>query len=165
MEQKKTVVVTGFEPFGEYTVNASWVAVQLVVHVGVSGIASSVTLEQCAHNQGYQREDNCCYCPRTHCCVEGGPDCIPSVLQMHELMSRVDQSALGVAVSVSEDAGRYLCDYTYYLSLYEGAGRSVFVHVPPLGKPYSAEELARALRALILEMLELLETQTGPKSC
>lgn len=52
---------------------------------------------------------------------------------------------------------RYLCDFTYYTSLYLSHGRSAFVHVPPLGKPYSGEDLGRALQAIIQEMLELLD--------
>ncbi|KAM9439651.1 pyroglutamyl-peptidase 1 [Clarias gariepinus] len=204
MEQKKTVVVTGFEPFGEHAVNASWVAVQelkklglgpavnlhvtevpveyeavqnllpslwdqykpqLVVHVGVSGMATTVTLEKCGQNQGYSRPDNCHSCPKSGCCVEGGPDCIDSAIDMDLVCKSVNNSDLGVSISVSEDAGRYLCDYTYYVSLYLGKGRSAFVHVPPLGKPYSAEQLAQALRAVILKMLDLLEHSTEVQHC
>ncbi|XP_065118475.1 pyroglutamyl-peptidase 1 [Paramisgurnus dabryanus] len=204
MDQKKTVIVTGFEPFGEHTVNASWVAVQelkklglgpdinlhvaevpveyqavqtllpslwkqhlphLVVHVGVSGMATTVTLEQCGHNHGYLRLDNSRFCPKSRCCMEGGPDCLHSVIDMDVVCRSVNSSGLGVTVSVSKDAGRYLCDYTYYMSLYLGEGRSAFVHVPPLGNPYSPEELARALRAVVLEMLELMEHSDGTKHC
>ncbi|XP_053507152.1 pyroglutamyl-peptidase 1 isoform X1 [Ictalurus furcatus] len=204
MEQKKTVIVTGFEPFGEHAVNASWVAVrelkklglgpnvdlhitevpveyqavqnllpslwdqyhpQLVVHVGVSGMATTVTLEKCGHNRGYMRPDNCAFCPKSGCCMEGGPDCIKSAIDMDVVCKRVNNSDLGVSVSVSKDAGRYLCDYTYYVSLYLGKGRSAFVHVPPLGNPYSAEQLAQALRAVILEMLDLLEHSTEKQLC
>lgn len=196
MAANKTVLVTGFEPFGEHTVNSSWVAVQelkrlglgeeidlhvcevpveyqavqsllpslwkqhqpqLVVHVGVSGIATTVTLEQCGRNHGYRRVDNCAFCPDSQCCMEDGPDCIESVLDMELICKRLNSSGLGVAVSVSNDAGRYLCDYTYYTSLYLGQGRSAFVHVPPLGKPFSSEDLGRALQAILLEMLELLD--------
>ncbi|XP_052390671.1 pyroglutamyl-peptidase 1 isoform X2 [Carassius gibelio] len=136
-----------------------------MVHVGVSGMATTVTLEQCGHNQGYMRLDNCSFCPESRCCLEGGPDCIHSVIDMDTVCKRVDSAGLGVSVSVSKDAGRYLCDYTYYRSLFLGEGRSAFVHVPPLGKPYSAEQLARALRAVILEMLELMENNKGKKHC
>ncbi|CAK6952360.1 pyroglutamyl-peptidase 1-like [Scomber scombrus] len=196
MANKKKVVVTGFEPFGEHTVNASWVAVQelerlglgeavdlyvcevpveyqavesllpslwkqhqpqLVVHVGVSGLATTVTLEQCGHNKGYKRLDNCNFCPASQCCTETGPDCINSVLDMDAICKKVNDSDVGVAVSVSKDAGRYLCDYTYYSSLYLGHGHAAFVHVPPLGKPYSSQDLGRALQAVVQEMLKLLE--------
>ncbi|XP_038157861.1 pyroglutamyl-peptidase 1 [Cyprinodon tularosa] len=192
----RTVLVTGFGPFGEHTVNASWVAVQemkklglgnnidlhvyevpveykkvelmvpkflkqyqprLVVHVGVSGMATTVTLEKCGRNHGYKGLDNSSFCPDSQCCIVGGPDCINSVIDMESVCKRVTASGLGVAVSVSKDAGRYLCDFTYYTSLYLSHGRSAFIHVPPLGKPYSGEELARALQAIIREMLELLD--------
>ncbi|XP_061775772.1 pyroglutamyl-peptidase 1-like [Nerophis ophidion] len=196
MGNKRKVLVTGFEPFGDHAVNSSWVAVQelerlglgdavdlhvcevpveyqavqsllpslwerhtpqLVVHVGVSGLASTVTLEQCGHNKGYRRLDNCSFCPASQCCMEEGPDCISSVLDMDTVCRRVADSGLGVAVSVSKDAGRYLCDYTYYSSLFLSNGRSAFIHVPPLGKPYSSQELGRALQAVVQEMLTLLE--------
>ncbi|KAM3866007.1 pyroglutamyl-peptidase 1 [Diretmus argenteus] len=196
MANKKKVIVTGFEPFGEHTVNSSWVAVQelqrlglgeavdlhvcevpveyeavqnllpslwkqqqpqLVVHVGVSGLATTVTLEQCGHNHGYKRPDNCSFCPVSQCCMEKGPDCINSVLDMDMICKTVNGSGLGVALSVSKDAGRYLCDYTYYTSLYLGQGRSAFVHVPPLGKPYSSQDLGRALQVIVREMLEQLD--------
>ncbi|TKS80032.1 Pyroglutamyl-peptidase 1 [Collichthys lucidus] len=197
MANKKKVIVTGFEPFGEHAVNSSWVAVQelerlglgeevdlhvrevpveyqavqsllpslwkdpqpqqLVVHVGVSGLATTVTLEQCGHNRGYKRLDNCSFCPASQCCMENGPDCIQSVLDMDAVCKRVNDSSLGVTLSVSKDAGRYLCDYTYYTSLYLGQGHSAFIHVPPLGKPYSSQDLGRALQAAIQEMLNLLE--------
>ncbi|XP_072219974.1 pyroglutamyl-peptidase 1-like isoform X1 [Leuresthes tenuis] len=197
MASKRKIVVTGFEPFGEHTVNSSWVAVQelgrlglgeevhlyvcevpveyqavqellpslwkehqpqvLVVHVGVSGLATTVTLEQCGHNKGYKRLDNCSFCPASHSCMENGPDCIKSVLDMNTVCKRVNDSNIGVTVSVSKDAGRYLCDYTYYTSLYLGQGHAAFVHVPPLGKPYSSQDLGRGLQAVVQEMLKLLE--------
>ncbi|XP_055796711.1 pyroglutamyl-peptidase 1-like [Salvelinus fontinalis] len=193
---KRNVVVTGFEPFGAHTINASWVAVQelkrlglgkdvdlhvyevpveyqavqslvpslwkqyhpqLVVHVGVSGMATTVTLEKCGRNHGYKGLDNSRFCPHSHCCIEGGPDYIDSVIDMELVCKRVTTSGLGVAVSVSKDAGRYLCDFTYYTSLYLSHGRSAFVHVPPIAKPYSGEDLGRALQAIILEMLVMLD--------
>lgn len=130
---------------------------QLVVHVGVSGLATTVTLEQCGHNKGYKRLDNCSYSPASQCCMENGPDCVNSVLDMNTVCKRVNDSGLGVTLSVSKDAGRYLCDYTYYTSLQLGQGRSAFIHVPPLGKPYSSQDLGRALQAAVQEMLKLLE--------
>ncbi|KAM9844478.1 pyroglutamyl-peptidase 1-like [Aulostomus maculatus] len=200
MANKKKVIVTGFEPFGEHAVNASWVAVQelerlglgeavdlhvcevpveyqavqrllpslwkqhqpqLVVHVGVSGLATTVTLEQCGHNKGYRRLDNCSFCPASECCMEDGPNCINSILDMDTVCESVNDSGLGVAVSVSKDAGRYLCDFTYYSSLFLGKGHSAFIHVPPLGKPYSSQELGRALQAVVREMLKLLELRNA----
>ncbi|XP_027559034.1 pyroglutamyl-peptidase 1 isoform X1 [Neopelma chrysocephalum] len=201
---RRAVVVTGFGPFGEHAVNASWIAVQeleklglrddvdlhvyevpveyqtvqrlipalwkkhspqLVVHVGVSGMATTVTLEKCGHNVGYKGLDNCRFCPGSQCCVEGGPECIDSIIDMDTVCKRVSALGLDVAVTISKDAGRYLCDFTYYTSLYQSRGRSAFVHVPPLGKPYSAEQLGRALQAIIEEMLDLLEHSGDKINC
>lgn len=130
---------------------------QLVVHVGVSGLATTVTLEQCGHNKGYKRLDNCCFSPASECCMEEGPDCIHSVLDMETICKRANDLGVGVTFSVSKDAGRYLCDYTYYTSLHLGQGHSAFIHVPPLDRPYSSLELGRALQAVLQEMLKLLE--------
>ncbi|KAK5612972.1 Pyroglutamyl-peptidase 1 [Crenichthys baileyi] len=131
---------------------------QLAVHVGVSGLATSVTLEQCGHNKGYKRLDNRSFCPASHCCMENGPDCIKSIIDMDTVCKRVNGSNIGITVCVSKDAGRYLCDYTYYTSLHQGQGRSAFVHVPPLGGPYSSGELGRGLQAVVKEMMSLLDT-------
>lgn len=79
---------------------------QLVVHVGVSGLATTVTLERCGHNKGYKRLDNSRFCPDSQCCIENGPDCINSVLDMDTVCKKVNNSDVGVSVSVSEDAGR-----------------------------------------------------------
>ncbi|XP_053524075.1 pyroglutamyl-peptidase 1 isoform X2 [Artibeus jamaicensis] len=146
MEQpRKAVVVTGFGPFGEHTVNASWVAVQeleklglgdsvdlhvyeipveyktvqrlipalwekhspqLVVHVGVSGMATTVTLEKCGHNKGYKGLDNCHFCPGSQCCVEDGPESIDSIIDMDAVCKRVTTLGLDVSVTISQDAGR-----------------------------------------------------------
>ncbi|KAM9730110.1 pyroglutamyl-peptidase 1 isoform 3-T4 [Dama dama] len=138
---------------------------QLVVHVGVSGMATAVTLEKCGHNKGYKGLDNCRFCPGSHCCVEDGPESIDSIIDMDAVCERVTTLGLDVSVTISQDAGRYLCDFTYYTSLYQSHGRSAFVHVPPLGKPYNADQLGRALRAIIEEMLDLLEQSEGKINC
>lgn len=49
---------------------------------------------------------------------------------------------------------RYICDYTYYTSLYYGSGRAAFIHVPPLSKSVTADSLGKALQTIILEMLK-----------
>ncbi|XP_037362076.2 pyroglutamyl-peptidase 1 isoform X3 [Talpa occidentalis] len=138
---------------------------QLVVHVGVSGMATTVTLEKCGHNKGYKGLDNCRFCPGSQCCVEDGPESIDSIIDMDAVCKRVTTLGLDVSVTISQDAGRYLCDFTYYTSLYQSHGRSAFVHVPPLGKPYNADQLGRALQAIIEEMLDLLEQSEGKINC
>nr|XP_036859667.1 pyroglutamyl-peptidase 1 isoform X3 [Manis javanica] len=144
-KKEKATHLTGFGPFGEHTVNASWIAVQeleklglgdsvdlhvyeipveyktvqrlipalwekhspqLVVHVGVSGMATTVTLEKCGHNKGYKGLDNCRFCPGSQCCVEDGPESIDSIIDMDAVCKRVTTLGLDVSVTISQDAGR-----------------------------------------------------------
>ncbi|XP_060073603.1 pyroglutamyl-peptidase 1-like [Ylistrum balloti] len=190
---KKTVLVTGFGPFGAHTVNASWVAVQeldkqwnlegveisiqeipveydtvhkmiptlweevkpcLVIHVGVSGIASKLTLEQQAHNDGYDKKDVKGTCPERNCCVNGANNCIVSGIDMQKVCDEINDSGIEVKSTVSEDPGRYLCDFSYFLSLNIDRSRSAFIHVPPLDQPYSGKQLAQGLEAAITAMLK-----------
>ncbi|XP_072167218.1 pyroglutamyl-peptidase 1-like [Diadema setosum] len=198
-DKKKTVVVTGFGPFGEHNVNASWVAVQelqriglkddielvvkevpviydavdttvpalwkdydpvLMVHTGVSSVASELTLEQQGHNKGYNKPDVASKIPETknfHCIVDG-PDCILSHVNMAVVCDEVNRSEnCPVKAVVSYNAGRYLCGYVYYLSLYHSSESSVFIHVPPLRQPYTGKQLAEGLRLAILSMLHQIE--------
>lgn len=193
---KRTVLVTGFGPFGVHKVNASWVVVQhvaklglgddvclivkevpvayksvktdipllwaefnpvLVIHVGVSGIANTLTLEQIAHNDGYFLDDINDYHPENNKCVEDAEDTISSEINMQLICDAVNNSDKFTAV-VSEDAGRYLCDYSYYTSLYIDRTRCAFIHVPTLDKGYTSEELAQGVRMAILLMLEQISS-------
>ncbi|NXI49567.1 PGPI peptidase, partial [Chloroceryle aenea] len=79
---------------------------QLVVHVGVSGMATTVTLEKCGHNAGYIGLDNCQFCPDSQCCVEGGPEYIDSIIDMDTVCKRVSALGLDVTLTISKDAGR-----------------------------------------------------------
>ncbi|XP_033633883.1 pyroglutamyl-peptidase 1-like [Asterias rubens] len=194
MPDKRTVVVTGFGPFWEHKVNASWAAVQelqrlglqdkdielitvevaveyesakklvpqlwkeydpcLVVHVGVSGIAKELTLEQQAHNTGYDKPDVGYLIPPTKCCYQDGPDCILSQINMSVVCNDVNSSNCPTNAVVSYNAGKYLCDFVYYISLYQNCAQTAFIHVPPLGKPYSVRQLGEGLRAAIHSILK-----------
>lgn len=194
-EPAPVVLVTGFGPFGNHNVNASWEAVleldklvtgdefmlitreipveyytvrtliptlwkeyqpKLVIHIGVSGIAKELTLEQQAHNGGYDKGDIRGLFPDSQCCHLGAVECIASCLCMETVCTSVTNSKCGVNAVVSLDPGRYLCDYIYYTSLHINASCTAFIHVPPLNKPYTARQLAVAIRIAILAMLKQL---------
>jgi hypothetical protein len=80
---------------------------QLVVHVGVSGIARNLTLEQCAHNDGITMEDVTGRVPPTHSCIEGSANKLISDLQMNLVCDEVNHCGCGVTSVVSHDPGRY----------------------------------------------------------
>ncbi|XP_072701415.1 pyroglutamyl-peptidase 1 isoform X2 [Ciconia boyciana] len=174
---RRAVVVTGFGPFGEHAVNASWIAVQELEKLGLRDDVDLHVYEVPVEYQTVQRLIPALWKKHSpqlvvhvgvsgsQCCVEGGPECIDSIIDMDTVCKRVSALGLDVTVTISKDAGRYLCDFTYYTSLYQSRGRSAFIHVPPLGKPYTAEQLGRALQAIIEEMLGVLEHSEDKINC
>lgn len=52
---------------------------------------------------------------------------------------------------------RYLCEFIYYKSLRINEDRSMFIHVPPLDKPYSAVQLAAGIFDIITCALNQVE--------
>jgi len=83
---------------------SSWL--QLVVHVGVSGIAKDLTLEQQAHNDGYDKPDEAGRFPTSKCCIEGAEPCLVSDIDMMQVCAAVKMSDCGVNACVSTDPGR-----------------------------------------------------------
>ncbi|XP_061302686.1 pyroglutamyl-peptidase 1-like protein [Pezoporus flaviventris] len=139
-----------------------WTTLQplLTVHVGLASAAEGlIILEQCGKNKGYQEMDACGFLPEGACCVLDGPEKIESTINMKMLWKSI--SVEGVDIISSRDAGRYVCDYTYYASLYYGNGRAAFIHVPPLSPSVTADFLGKALQSIILEMLKQCGEGTG----
>ncbi|XP_019359565.1 PREDICTED: pyroglutamyl-peptidase 1-like protein isoform X1 [Gavialis gangeticus] len=132
-----------------------WTTLQplLTVHIGLASSSKAIIiLEQCGKNKGYKEKDVCGYCPQDGCCLLDGPERIDSTIDMKTLWKTV--AVEGIDILFSRDAGGYICDYTYYTSLYYGNRRAAFIHVPPLSKSVTADFLGRVLQIIILEMLK-----------
>ncbi|NXA36218.1 PGPIL protein, partial [Eudromia elegans] len=131
-----------------------WTTLQplLTVHVGLAPSAKAIILEQCGKNKGYREADAGGSRPEGGCCVLDGPEKIESAINMKTLWKNT--SVEGIDIIFSRDAGRYICDYTYYASLYYGKGRAAFIHVPPLSQWVTADFLGKALQIIISEMLK-----------
>ncbi|XP_057579839.1 pyroglutamyl-peptidase 1-like protein isoform X2 [Hippopotamus amphibius kiboko] len=128
---------------------------QLVVHVGVDPAAKAIFLEQRGKNRGYRDADIRGFRPEHGVCLPDGPEVIASGVSMRAVCRRV--AVEGVEVAFSGDAGRYVCDYTYYLSLHRGNGCAALIHVPPLSPWLPASLLGKALQVIIQGMLEETE--------
>ena len=109
-----------------------------ILHIGV-GIGPRYALETRAWEHGYASPDVDNFAPDTSReredwgrCLKTGVD-VPKVLE--EVRGKV-QLPEGMTVGLSENAGRYLCEYVYFASLREEetageSGRVLFLHVPP----------------------------------
>ncbi|XP_026167835.1 pyroglutamyl-peptidase 1-like protein isoform X2 [Mastacembelus armatus] len=155
MKGDEVVVVTGFGPFRQFLVNPSWKAAQFAVHLGIARGSRVVILEQTGKNSRYRDKDVCGFCPESHCCIEGGPEELDSVINMRAASKQLKQA--GTEVVYSRDAGRYLCDFAYYCSLYHGQRRAALIHVPSSGSLASADRLIPLLQTIIQTMLNQLK--------
>ncbi|XP_027809596.2 pyroglutamyl-peptidase 1-like protein [Marmota flaviventris] len=125
---------------------------QLAVHVGMDTSAKVIFLEQCGKNRSYQDADIRGFRPEGSVCLPGGPDVIESVISMKAVCKNIVVEDVDVAYS--RDAGRYVCDYAYYLSLHHGNRHAALIHTPPLSHWLPASLLGRTLQVIIQEMLE-----------
>lgn len=103
---------------GKPKLNTICSSLQLIVHVGVSGIASKITLEQQAHNDGYDKFDVKGSCPDNHCCVMGAEDCAVSGIDMQLVCQHINEAPSDISAEVSLDAGR--CVTVILSTLYFG---------------------------------------------
>uniref|UniRef100_A0A8C6WBR5 Pyroglutamyl-peptidase I-like n=1 Tax=Nannospalax galili TaxID=1026970 RepID=A0A8C6WBR5_NANGA len=130
---------------------------QFAVHVGVDTSAKVILLEQCGKNRGYLDTDIRGFRPEGGMCLPGGPEVMLSVVSMKEVCRCI--AVEDVDVTFSGDAGRYVCDYTYYLSLHLGNRRAALIHVPSLSRWLPASLLGKALQVIIQKMLEESKVQ------
>ncbi|XP_075216897.1 pyroglutamyl-peptidase 1 isoform X2 [Lycorma delicatula] len=130
----------------------------LVIHVGVSNLARNLTLERCARQSGYKKCDIKGQKPLFTTCF-GSEKIIYSSLDILDLSGKINTLRDCVQTSVSTDAGRYLCEYTYYTSLSQDHSRCLFVHVPDLQKPYTSEQTALGLCRIIKLLVEQLRAE------
>ncbi|XP_038124715.1 pyroglutamyl-peptidase 1-like isoform X1 [Cyprinodon tularosa] len=128
---------------------------KFAVHLGIARASSVIILEQTGKNSGYSDRDVCGFFPPDYRCIEGGPEKLDSVVNVRAISKHYKQA--GMDVIYSRDAGRYLCDFAYYCSLYHGERRAAFIHVPSSGSLASAERLVPLLREIIVKMLKQLE--------
>eukprot|EP00667_Euglena_gracilis_P022810 EG_transcript_25535 len=139
----------------------------LVVHLGLSAKAKAVTLEQCCRNTGYDKPDVLEVLPDSPCCVEGGPECLYTSLDLPAIAEAVTVEA-GLPCELSSDPGLYLCEYVLYTSMHL-AWRGqlpvpvLFVHIPEAVAPFTVEALAAAVRTVLRTAMRQESARTLPR--
>ena len=129
-----------------------------VIHFGVAG-SPTLRLERRAHNQASWHRDDGGYAPVDNRVAEDGPMIYTSELPEAEILEGMAEA--GHQIRTSDNAGSYLCEFTFYTGLYhrEKLGQTSaagFIHVPYFRTrepPVNAETLAVEMRELIAIVL------------
>ncbi|KAH8370400.1 hypothetical protein KR093_003323 [Drosophila rubida] len=146
---------------------------ELVVHVGVSGIAKCVCVEKLAYNHQFRRPDNAGqYLDKATCCLphNAHANVLRTGLNVDKIVHAVNATCKDCvspalsdndktsmeATRVSKNVGGFLCGYIYLRSLDVDCKRSLFVHVPPIDKPFSTPQTAEIVYKIIEECVQQL---------
>ncbi|OLL26830.1 Pyroglutamyl-peptidase 1 [Neolecta irregularis DAH-3] len=178
------IFVSGFGPFQNYVENPSWKAVSklkssttyeltifelpvsynavrsimshiyeqgmfdIYVHVGV-GSKGGMKLETVGHGNNYTKEDTLKELPTVQKDELLRTDF--DVAEICETLSDEQQ------ISVSSDAGHFVCDYTFYTSLSATRNKNspvMFIHVPPEAENLTTEQVIPRLRCILVCLVD-----------
>ena len=170
----KKIFVTYFEPFGDRTTNASkevvallndyqiielpvsWEKLPLLIDdilsndpdylflVGEAGSYNEISMEKYAHNIAHG-VDNFGVNKDNEPIINDGTDALTTTFDLSKLPYRI-----------SEDAGRYLCNFTYYQALSKSKKTKVlFIHLPYIDETNNTlTNLNDALSRIIEELIK-----------
>jgi pyroglutamyl-peptidase len=126
----------------------------LVVALGLAADATTLQLERQAVNYvHFAIADNGGAMPRDGTLCPDGPPALSSTLSLAPIAASLAEARL--AATLSDSAGSYLCNATFYffLDLIRRRGLAVpcgFIHLPPLGLPPGGFTLAQLIHAVRL---------------
>lgn len=178
----KKILVTGFEPFGNVEVNPSQEIINLLdnekysihllpvsysrgkeeleriikkekpifcLHLGAASLRDKISLEIRAHNLMGGNIDNDNECPKVDSIIKDKPIILYSKINCNELVD-----ILGEEVVTSGDAGLFICNMIYYLSLDKTDRNSLFIHLPLFSSISKERQLI-----IVNKVLEIIENK------
>ncbi|MCO4760326.1 MAG: pyroglutamyl-peptidase I [Myxococcales bacterium] len=147
---------------------------RVVIHLGVAGRRRLICVERGARNRvDPSLPDAVGQLATQSRCSDAQPAAsrLHTQLPVHHLVAGLRRAGFGARVS--EDAGTYVCNYSYYHALAEqrrGAAEALFVHIPPIGatdaqtgQSWTLERLVEATKLLCVSV-ESLGCRSAPNS-
>ena len=133
----------------------------VVLHMGVNYKGNQMQLEQCAYNDAtFRVPDNNGYQPQGKCILENSTihhhgHCLQTTLDLEEICNDLHRHQGCSICCISNDPGRFVCNYTYCLSLDQCQSmndtlkddgmpvecHALFLHVTPFAKITQDEQL------------------------
>uniref|UniRef100_A0A0R3RFM7 Pyroglutamyl-peptidase 1 n=1 Tax=Elaeophora elaphi TaxID=1147741 RepID=A0A0R3RFM7_9BILA len=134
----------------------------LVVHLGVHSVNHAIRIETGSCGIGYYQDDIKSQTPEDYKCPlansssneEGniictGLDCMKLVEAV-----RMEFAEESVQFELSNDPGRYLCAYSYYISLQHDKNCSLFVHIPCFNKSCTLELVTKIVKKIVQSSIQ-----------
>ena len=132
--------------FGQAAEKALSVPADAVFLLGEAAGRSTVTPEFRGKNLREARiPDNAGYMPAGEKILSGGPEEVFCRFPVQEIVERMQ--AEGYVIAVSEDAGSFVCNDTFYLVSFQSTAPVSFIHVP--AEPERATEFADVMKRYI----------------
>ncbi|KAF1768196.1 hypothetical protein GCK72_000008 [Caenorhabditis remanei] len=134
----------------------------LVIHLGAHPVPKTIKYEQQAFSDGYCSNDvNGCTPEGNRTTCASQDQILKSCINCDELARNVTEICGldgetkhgGLCVKKSEDPGRYLCGFSYFLSLHQDCSKSLFIHVPAFEGECTKEAVAEVIRETIKSIL------------
>lgn len=125
----------------------------ILVMLGQRGKGQSIDIERIAVNiMDSANPDNDGYCPQEQRIADDGDSAYFCNLPVKAMRDALLQR--NIPAKVSNSAGLYVCNSTYYNALYEIAKQdmfteAVFIHLPKISKEFSIELLTGAIITII----------------
>ena len=129
-----------------------------LVMLGQRGKGQNIDIERIAVNMmDSMNPDNDGFCPRELPIVENGSNAYFSNMSVKTLKDALENS--NIPSKVSNSAGLYVCNSTYYHALSEIFDnelptKAVFVHLPKLSDDFTIELLVKSIKKIIEEILK-----------
>ena len=135
----------------------------VVVMLGQRGKGTSIDIERIAVNlMDSVNPDNDGYQPQEQAIVKGGESAYFSNLPVKVLRDALLQK--NIPARVSNSAGLYVCNSTYYNALeeihkHQLSTKAVFVHLPKISTDFPLAKLAEAVKIIIDTMITIGEDE------
>lgn len=135
----------------------------IAIHFGHAASARGFRLEEVARNRADAMEDVEGRLPARRLIQAHAPRLLRTDLAIDTILLRL--RALGLEAELSCDAGNYLCNNVYYLSMTYAKGRlhpgqSLFVHIPPASYFDNEDAPLKGAGAIIRACVDLQKKNT-----
>lgn len=167
------MLVTGFEPFGQWPVNSSWEAVSRLdrhgrdISVACLPVAHHAAAEALLDLIAFHRPETVLLTglagtpvPRLEMQARLGPDLREGAEPTRAgrwpfLAAQRTVQSIGAPCRLSSDAGRYVCETTYWTALATEVPQVAFLHLPPVSPQWSPQRLSRVVNGCLASSTQL----------